>query len=147
MVRKNGKLYENVLLAVSGGQKSFVQAEDEVFDLNHVEVGRWIAEKWQFPEAAIRAIAFHHHSWPKDADNRGKNCSHAMLVKAADTFSHAAGIGHPPSFRPFQQQAEGEMDAAMKQLGVSAGTNAASLVSELKRQFEQELSLYQSDNL
>jgi HD-like signal output (HDOD) protein len=147
MVRKNAPLYEKVILLASGGEKSFVQAEDEVFDLNHIEVGRWIAEKWRFPEAAIRAVAFHHHSWPQDESSRGKHTSHAMLVKVADTIAHAAGIGHPANFRSFQQKAEKEMGAAMTQIGMSKGQSSAPLINGLKEEFDREFTLYQAENL
>ncbi len=145
MIQKNAKLYEKVLLLVGRGEKSFVQAEDEVFDLNHVEVGRWIAERWRFPEAARRAVAFHHHNWPKDAAKRGKGVSHAMLVKAADTIAHAAGIGHPSTFRGFQRSAEEELPAALLVLGVDAG-GAEEIKTRLKDEFEREFSLYKAES-
>jgi len=146
MIRKNGKLYEKVLQLAGGGEKSFIQAEDAIFDLNHIEVGRWISQKWHFPEVAVRAVAFHHHNWPKDPSKRGKGASHAMLVKAADTIAHAAGIGHPSSFRGFQQRAEEEMHAALLLLGLD-GTEGESLKDELKGEFEREFSLYKAENL
>ncbi|MCB0324968.1 MAG: HDOD domain-containing protein [Bdellovibrionales bacterium] len=146
MIRKNGELYERVLLKAAGGESSFVQAEDQVFDLNHIEVGRWIGEKWSFPEAAIRAIAFHHHSWPKDAAQRGRATSHAMLVKAADTIAHAAGIGHGANFRPFQQQADRELERVREQLQFGSIAEVRSLVEQLQGEFEREFSLYRAEN-
>ena len=147
MLRKNAQLYERVLALVGNGEKSFVQAEDEIFELNHVEVGRWIAEKWSFPDAAIRAVAFHHHTWPSDESKRGKNCSHAMLVKAADTIAHAAGIGHPSMYRPFQNKAREELPSALLQLGMSKDQNPEGILQTLSSEFEREFSLYQAENL
>lgn len=146
MIQKNAKLYEKVLLLVGRGEKSFVQAEDEVFDLNHVEVGRWIAERWRFPDAAVRAVAFHHHSWPKEAAKRGKGASHAMLAKAADTIVHAAGIGHPSNFRGFQKRAEEELQSALLVLGLEAGS-AEEIKTRLRDEFDREFSLYKTENL
>lgn len=39
---------------------TFVEAEKELFSCDHAEVGRAMAEKWQFPEAITRAIGGHH---------------------------------------------------------------------------------------
>ncbi len=35
-------------------------AEMEVFGVTHADAGRWLAEKWELPEAIINAIGFHH---------------------------------------------------------------------------------------
>ena len=145
MVRRGSKLYENVLGLVKAG-KDFVTAEEEVFDLNHVEVGRWIGEKWHFPESAVRAIAFHHHRWPDSDSERSRGTSQAMLVKAAGTFAHAAGIGHPAGFQVLQNRAADEIPHAVTQLGLTTGSGS-SVVESLKGQFDKEYSLYKADSL
>jgi putative nucleotidyltransferase with HDIG domain len=39
---------------------SFVEAEQSVFQTDHVEVGAWMAERWQLPPELIEAIGSHH---------------------------------------------------------------------------------------
>lgn len=146
MIRRGGSLYEKVINLVSSGTKSFIEAEEEVFDLNHVDVGKWIGQVWHFPESAIRAIAFHHSSWSRDSKDCGKNTSPAMLVKACDMIAHAGGIGHPGNFRPFQDKAEEELPLAFKQLGI-ANQDEHALVEQIRRQFDEEFSLYQAETL
>ena len=41
-----------------------VFSEIEYFGINHMEAGRWIAEKWDLPEATRYAIGYHHN--PKE---------------------------------------------------------------------------------
>ena len=37
-----------------------VDAERKIFQTDHVEVGTWMAERWQFPPELIAAISLHH---------------------------------------------------------------------------------------
>lgn len=146
MIRRGEKLYDKVLGLASGGQKTFVEAEEEVFDFSHVDVGKWVGEKWNFPAAAISAISFHHSPWPKEDDKRGKATTHAMLVKACDTIAHAIGIGHPPTFRLYRARAEEELPAALQQLGIAA-QDKDPLLEQLRKQFNDEFALYQIENV
>lgn len=146
MIRRSSNDYEKVLKLVSSGSQTFIEAEDSVFDLNHVEVGKWISEQWHFPQAAVRAITFHHNQWPKDPEAKGKGCSNAMLVKACDILAHAAGIGHAISFRAFANIAREEIPKALEQLSLGQ-SEAETILSQLQRQFNDEYSLYQLESL
>ena len=37
-----------------------IEAEREVFDTDHTEVGAWMAERWQLPPELVQSIGFHH---------------------------------------------------------------------------------------
>lgn len=39
---------------------SMVEAERDVLDTDHCEIGAWLAQKWNLPEQLCRAIRFHH---------------------------------------------------------------------------------------
>jgi putative nucleotidyltransferase with HDIG domain len=43
---------------------TFVQAEQDLFECNHAEVGAAIARSWGFPQEIIEAIEFHHNVVP-----------------------------------------------------------------------------------
>ncbi|HQH26767.1 MAG TPA: HDOD domain-containing protein [Oligoflexia bacterium] len=146
MIRKSAKQYDKVLSIVSSGAKTFVQAEEEVFDFSHVDVGKWVAEKWNFPAPAVAAIAFHHGAWPQQPEQKGKGTSHAILVKACDVISHACGIGHPPVFRPFRVRAEEEIHLAFEQLGL-AGQDHSGMLEQFRKQFNDEFALYHVENV
>jgi hypothetical protein len=38
-------MYDKVLNTVAGGEKTFVDAEEEIFQFSHVDVGKWVGEK------------------------------------------------------------------------------------------------------
>jgi HD-like signal output (HDOD) protein len=39
---------------------SIIEAELEIFECTHSDIGAWIAEKWNFPEKISNALKFHH---------------------------------------------------------------------------------------
>ncbi len=141
MIRRAGQLYDKVIRLV-GGDKSFVQAEDEVFELNHVEVGKWVAEIWNFPPPAIRAISGHHEPWTTDPKRRGKGTQPAMLVKVADIIAHSLGIGHPANMASCRRRATEELPAAFAQLSLTEA-DGSSFIRSFEKMFETEYSRYQ----
>lgn len=146
MIRRGGTDYDQVLRKVSGGQKNFLEAEEEVFGVSHTEVGKWVAENWNFPPAAILAISEHHESWPKDERLHGKGTPLPMLVKAGDIIAHSLGLGHTPLMRPFQNANREQLQEAFQQLGI-AETDRESFLTNFKKQFDQESGLYQMEEL
>jgi len=142
MIRRAPELYDKVISRVAAGDKTFVEAEEEIFDTNHAEVGKWVAEIWNFPAAAIQAVYHHHDDWPKDRRQTGRGTSHAQLVKAADVIAHACGIGHPSHFRPFSRLAKESLPQAFSQLGMSLN-DQDSFLANFEKQFNEEYGLYQ----
>ena len=145
ILRKHGHLYEKVVARVSSGDLTFIEAEEEFFETNHVETGKWVAESWSFPDAAIKAIAQHHDPWPKDQNAQKRNTSIAMIVKAADTIAHAKGIGHPTAFRGFQRANEDHLKNVYAQLEIAPDA-AANLISNFVKQFEEESGMFELEN-
>lgn len=141
IIRRGAELYDKVLQRVASGNVDFIQAEEEIFQTNHVEVGKWLAEQWNFPENAVRAIAFHHEPWAEVPDRK----SPEVMVKAADILAHACGLGHRPEMRKFQERAENELPQALSVLGVST-ENRDSFIKKFKADFENEQALYSTES-
>ena len=40
---------------------SFVEAEEEVASIDHVQIGAYLARKWQLPDQIVEAVAGHHY--------------------------------------------------------------------------------------
>ena len=59
------------------------EAEKNIFEIVHDEVGMKLLKKWLFPESLITAVGFHHH--PQDAD---KKSPFPIIVHAADILAH-----------------------------------------------------------
>jgi len=80
-----------VTLAINTPHEQLVQVEDELFGLNHQNVGERCAEKWGFPLDIRKAIGNHHLSDSKS------DCGSLMSVVAAANFlSKSRGIGCLP---------------------------------------------------
>jgi putative nucleotidyltransferase with HDIG domain len=56
----------------------FSTFEDLAAGLNHAEIGAMVAEKWNFPDALIRAIRFHHD--PSSAPEENKDLVEAVYM-------------------------------------------------------------------
>jgi len=59
------------------------EAEKNVFEIVHDEVGMKLLKKWLFPESLITAVGFHHH--PEAAD---KKSPFPIIVHVADILAH-----------------------------------------------------------
>ena len=59
------------------------EAEKNVFEMIHDEVGMKLLRKWMFPESLITAVGFHHH--PQEAD---KKSPFPIIVHVADILTH-----------------------------------------------------------
>lgn len=72
---------------LSGGGKSFTDAEREILGFDHARIAADVCEKWQIPRDITRAIESHHA--PRMAgENRLAN-----IVHAADAIALMSGIG------------------------------------------------------
>ncbi|MGR3173908.1 MAG: HDOD domain-containing protein [Candidatus Scalindua sp.] len=73
------------------------EAEKNIFEMIHDEVGMKLLQKWLFPESLITAVGFHHH--PLEAD---KKSSFPIIVHVADILAHV-----------YEMQAEDEEDNSL----------------------------------
>lgn len=81
-------LFTKVTSAVLLENKSFVQAEKDVFGLDHAAIGQHIARSWQLPLILEEAIAFHH-----EPENIKSNSPLACIVHIANHICNITGIG------------------------------------------------------
>jgi HD-like signal output (HDOD) protein len=140
MIRRGGQLYDRVLQLITSGERSFVEAEEEVFELNHVEVGQYVAEEWHFPPKVIEALAFHHLPPPQ----RESKLSLATLVQIADLIAHSLTLGHQPPLRAFSRKCKSELLPLLSRVNLDE-ESLERFAEELAAQYEKELSLYQSE--
>lgn len=66
-----------------------VEVEREVLDIDHAEVGGWIAARWRFPDALVAPIAHHHR--PEAADWTG--LEQTLIVHLANILVKRMKIG------------------------------------------------------
>jgi putative nucleotidyltransferase with HDIG domain len=94
------ELFDRVWESVKGDGRSFYEAEQELLPVNHAQIGGYLTKKWQFPDALIDSIAYHHAI--------GKSVSglnQLLIVHTADNIvntyqADAATSGGFPSLDP-----------------------------------------------
>ncbi|GBD97368.1 phosphodiesterase [bacterium BMS3Abin06] len=73
--------YLNVLNEFDKG-KPLIEAEKEVLDFTHADIGTWLAEQWKLPETVLNTTLYHHTpSLAKD------DLQHLAVVHIADYIS------------------------------------------------------------
>jgi HD-like signal output (HDOD) protein len=69
-------------LSVAEGISSWA-AEDRAVGVNHVEVGKMVADYWRFPPIVRCAVIHHHSAWPAPMDDAGlPDARKALLLQA-----------------------------------------------------------------
>lgn len=144
MLMRNQKLYKQVMLQAGSGKDDFRAIEDQIFEINHVEVGQWVAETWKFPPVAIEAIAGHHNAWPQSVGSLQRSANPALLIRIADILAHAAGLGHPGSYKGFQDRCQVSVERCRKELNITQ-EQVNNLLEQSKMEFDQLYSLYEED--
>jgi putative nucleotidyltransferase with HDIG domain len=80
---------KQILKLVSDRRIYILEAEHEVIDTDHAEVGGWLAKSWFLPDKLSEPIAFH-HDVAKSENHRIKT----SVVHIADVLIKASGFGN-----------------------------------------------------
>ena len=82
--------YAEVVEEMVEEERSALDAETDILDIDHAEVGAWLAQRWKFPEILVTPIAAHHQfEWrPKK-----QFIKEAVIVHLANILTKRAGIG------------------------------------------------------
>jgi putative nucleotidyltransferase with HDIG domain len=81
--------YSLLTFRIKEKELTMVEAERELFDTDHAEIGEWIAQTWLLPEKLIEPIACHHNV-EKSAVQRTKTA----VVHIADILIKASAFGY-----------------------------------------------------
>jgi len=80
--------YDRCLELAAERRCTIREAEMEVFDLDHAEVGSWLAERWKLPPAVQAAIRRHHSPTSSRRDRDA-----GYVIHAGDIMARALQIG------------------------------------------------------
>jgi HD-like signal output (HDOD) protein len=100
LLAANPLSYGQLLKAGAASRPEMWEKERELFEVDHCEIGGWLADAWQLPEDF--QVAMQHHHEP--ADNRG----YAQIVHLACDLASMAGFqswGQPPEWNTAALQA------------------------------------------
>ena len=87
-----GQSQQEIIKLVTLNRLPFLEAEESVLGFNHCTIGGKLAEKWNFPDALIETIKYHHS--PRKAQE--SNCSDIDLITiihVADSVTNILGAG------------------------------------------------------
>lgn len=87
------KSYDRAMERAEVSLTSILDAEREVFGLDHTLAGRRLATHWKLPGMIDECIWFHHHA-PDSTPSRINWPRHVRLVQLADDLVHQLRIGH-----------------------------------------------------
>ncbi len=87
-----GSEYDKLLKIINSQNMPFSEAEMKLFGFNHCTIGAEMAKKWNFPDALIDAIRYHHAPQQADADG-SVNSKIVYIVHIADSLSMMLGAG------------------------------------------------------
>ena len=85
-----GKEYVKIVEKTKENGLSMAEAEKEVMNVDHADVGGWICETWKFPPALTLPIANHHHLEGVNKDYLRLT----LIVHLADILCKQARIGN-----------------------------------------------------
>jgi putative nucleotidyltransferase with HDIG domain len=80
--------FDAILPLIQKDKMRFVDAERQVFGIDHQQLGAMIARRWHFPSEVVTAIRFHHQ--PREAT---RNRDVAATVYVANRMVSGIGIG------------------------------------------------------
>jgi putative nucleotidyltransferase with HDIG domain len=87
----------------------FEQAERQVLEIDHAEVGALLLERWNLPEDLVDVVRWHH----QPEEYRGKDPRAANVVHVANVLCLMAGVGAGLDALSYKPSAH-----AMEQLGL-----------------------------
>ncbi|MFH1131609.1 MAG: HDOD domain-containing protein, partial [Pseudomonadota bacterium] len=115
-------------------QPSF-DAEQDIFSLNHNEVGMVLTNQWGLSPAIVQS-AFLHHDLELAESTADEHLTLINVIHLANIVCHKLGIGTEPS-----EDIQIEDNQAAQTLGVR-GIQAEDLLEKTKAAFVQERALF-----
>lgn len=104
-----------------------LQAERDLFHLDHAEVGRILAQKLELPEVLVDAVAFHHNH---------ERLTEFMEEDAMADAMHVAAL-FPHVLDAWNQQDADQLCAFLEEKTSSGSQDAADFMDEVQKEFNQ----------
>ncbi len=83
------KEFKQIVKSVNEENLTFLEAEEKYLGVTHQDVGRFLVDKWNLPNAIADVISFHHK--PSEAEN---NKELVTLIHLADFMTKQLMIGN-----------------------------------------------------
>lgn len=108
--------YEHILLLIKEKDLAMIDAERQLLETDHAEIGEWLARTWRLPEKLIEPIACHHH-----VEKSTLQPVKTAAVHVADVLIKAGGFGFSgddfvPRIQPAAWERLGLNEALLKEI-------------------------------
>ena len=123
----------DVMRGMAGQRRSMIAVEQELLGTDHTEVGKWVAQRWKFPERIVDATWLHHQ--PLAGRSRAELSSIPFFAQFADLIVNHYRIGSSgndritPPLEPYLRatglssiEVEHMVEEAVSNLDALAGT-------------------------
>ena len=81
--------YQEVVEDMIEEERSALDAETDILDIDHAEVGGWLAARWKFPEVLVAPIACHHNLMAAEE----QHLKETVVVHLANILTKRTKIG------------------------------------------------------
>ncbi|MBT1072126.1 HDOD domain-containing protein [Pelotalea chapellei] len=88
----DNRQFQTIMQICYNNDVSFLEAEQQVYQYNHADVGAMVIKKWNFPIMLMKAVAEHHH-FRFDEDEDPYQIKLTCVVGLSNLFCHKCGIG------------------------------------------------------
>jgi putative nucleotidyltransferase with HDIG domain len=110
------KDYDNVMAVIKEKEIPMIDAERELLNIDHAEIGQFLGKSWLLPEKLIEPIACHHNVEKSNAQ-RAKTA----VVHISDVLVKASGFGYSgddfvPRIQPLAWEKLGLNEAMLKKI-------------------------------
>ena len=122
------RAYSQVLACVDEGGKDLIEAEREIFGVDHAVVGKRLAQRWGFSEMLQNVIWLHHQA-PVAMPSGAGPATLIQIVRLADLLVRREGFGYHPS-----EQIRENPNEAAERLGLS-GAHAEQIGQQVAAAF------------
>lgn len=99
--------FERIIVEVKQNRKRFIDAERETLGIDHQQLGGLIAKKWNFPDAVVTGIRFHHS--PKKSSDKYRDIANILYVANRMVSSIGIGCGIDGFLNPNQDEVFDEL--------------------------------------
>ncbi|MDP6388175.1 MAG: HDOD domain-containing protein [Candidatus Pacebacteria bacterium] len=130
--------YKKVQEEIEKGNLSPVEAEKKIIGLSHAEIGKLLAEKWNFPEDMTRIINFHVD--PQRLKDDLDELKLGMIIHAADSLTNEL-------FKSPEWEEIFEDEIRLKSLFSSMNSLASTLMNEFLKNTQQASALKDWENV
>ena len=142
MLQRGASEYASLAARAISAGGDFCSQEESELRFNHTEAGQVLAARWHFTPDLIDMIRRHHRSWTELAPSPA-SVSLPGIIRAADTFAHALGLGHGRDLARMKTIRERELSEAAEAIGLGS-TELKDMLHRCRQVFDQEFDLYAS---